>query len=95
MDSSLREKIEAIVEDAVLCSELYSSEYIAQIDRIMEVVEKYTEQVWAVVDMKYGVVGLYATKQLATKACKEGVGLDSGYAGSVEVMVVRKSVDAF
>jgi hypothetical protein len=50
------------------------------------------QKVWAVVDMKYGVVGLYATKALATKACEEGIGLDSGYAGTVEAMVVRKSI---
>jgi hypothetical protein len=34
MDNSLREKIEAIVEDAS----------VAQIDRIMEAVEKYAEE---------------------------------------------------
>lgn len=51
-------------------------------------------KVWAVIDMRYGVVGLYATKQLAMKACDQGVGLDSGYAGTIQAMVVRQSVDA-
>jgi len=50
------------------------------------------QKVWAVIDVRYGVVGLYATKRLATKACDEGIGLDSGYAGTVRSMVVRRSV---
>jgi hypothetical protein len=55
---------------------------------------KRQQKVWAVIDMKYGIVGLYATKRLATKACDEGIGLDSGYAGTVRSMVVRKSIKA-
>jgi hypothetical protein len=55
---------------------------------------KRQQKVWAVIDMKYGIVGLYATKRLATKACDEGIGLDSGYAGTVRAMVVRKSITA-
>jgi hypothetical protein len=55
---------------------------------------KRQQKVWAVIDMKYGIVGLYATKRLATKACDEGIGLDSGYAGKVRAMVVRKSITA-
>jgi hypothetical protein len=55
---------------------------------------KRQQKVWAVIDMKYGIVGLYATKRLATKACDDGIGLDSGYAGTVQSMVVRKSVGA-
>ena len=50
------------------------------------------QKVWAVIDVRYGVVGLYATKRLATKACDEGIRLDSGYAGNVRSMVVRRSV---
>lgn len=50
------------------------------------------QKVWAVVDMKYGVVGLYATKGLAMKACKEAIDLVSGYAGTVQAMTVRKSI---
>lgn len=61
-------------------------------ERTMDKKCEQEQKVWAVVDMKYGVVGLYATKGLAMKACEEGIGLDSGYAGSVEAMVVRKSV---
>lgn len=54
-----------------------------------------TEQkVWAVIDVKYGIVGLYASKRLAMKACDEGIGLDSGYSGTVRAMVVRKSIKA-
>ncbi len=55
---------------------------------------KQDQKVWAVIDVRYGIVGLYATKRLATKACDEGIGLDSGYAGTVRSMVVRKSVKA-
>lgn len=56
--------------------------------------KKPDQKVWAVIDMRYGVVGLYATRRLAMKACNDGVGLDSGYAGSVLSMVVRQSVEA-
>ena len=52
------------------------------------------QKVWAVIDLKYGIVGLYASKRLATKACDEGIGLASGYAGTVRSMVVRKSIKA-
>lgn len=55
---------------------------------------KLSQKVWAVIDAKYGVVGLYANKRLATEACDEGIGLDSGYVGTVRSMTVRKSIKA-
>lgn len=45
--------------------------------------------VWAVVDQRYGVVGLYWTKNEASRACDAGVGLDSGYAGSIQPMRIH------
>ena len=45
--------------------------------------------VWAVVDERYGVVGLYWTKDEASRACDAGVGLDSGYAGWIQPMRIH------
>jgi len=45
--------------------------------------------VWAVMDERYGVVGLYWTKDDASRACDAGVGLDSGYAGSIQPMRIH------
>lgn len=52
-------------------------------------VPKKPLQVWAVVDQRYGVVGLYWTKDEASRACDAGVGLDSGYAGSIQPMRIH------
>jgi len=50
------------------------------------------QKVWAVVDYKYGIVGLYTTWRLARKACDEGIGLVSGYAGTVRSIKVHNSI---
>ncbi|MFO0078592.1 MAG: hypothetical protein ACK53V_17155 [Planctomycetota bacterium] len=76
-----------------VCDDCLRRIHKLELDRV-KAKRKLNQKVWAVIDVRYGIVGLYATKRLATKACDEGIGLDSGYAGTVRSMVVRKSIEA-
>ena len=76
-----------------VCDDCLRRKHKLELDRVKSR-RKPDQKVWAVIDRKYGIVGLYATKRLATKACDEGIGLDSGFAGTVRSMVVQKSVGA-
>ncbi len=76
-----------------VCDDCLRSMRKLKLDRV-KAKRNLKEKVWAVIDLKYGIVGLYATKRLATKACDEGIGLNSGFAGTVRSMMVRKSIEA-
>lgn len=76
-----------------VCDDCLRRMHKLQLDRA-KAKRKLSQKVWAVIDAKYGVVGLYANKRLATEACDEGIGLDSGYVGTVRSMTVRKSIKA-
>jgi hypothetical protein len=46
------------------------------------------DRCYAVVDAKYGVVGLFWSKEAARRSCETGDSLISGYCGNVEELII-------